>query len=432
MTACNILLTELTQGTYDARLAQLYALDGTDASLAVGRARVCEVTRGFLATFNHPEETPVTIFTAPGRTEIGGNHTDHQQGCVLCASVDLDMLACAAPNGTSVVNICSQGYPTLSIDITDLSVRAEDENTSPALVRGVVAGIASMGHEIHGFDAYMTSTVLGGSGLSSSAAYEVLVGNMVNHLFCGDALSAIELAKIGQYAENVHFGKPSGLMDQMGSSVGGAVAINFGDAENPIVTKVEFDFASVHHALCIVDTKSDHADLTGDYGDIPREMCAVAQFFSKTKLHEVDENEFLSNIAAVRKVTGDRAVLRAIHFYDDNRKAQDEAAALQAGDFETFLRLVNASGISSANHLQNIWVARNPQQQAVTLSLAMGAKLLDGAGAIRVHGGGFAGTIQAFVPYVKLDTFKAGMDALLGKGACHVLHIRPEGGCVVI
>ena len=385
---------------------------------------------GFNKTFGEREH--MAIFSAPGRTEIGGNHTDHQHGRVLCGSVDLDMLACAVLNGKNVVRILSEGYPALEISLDELAPRAEEINTSAALVRGVADKLTSLGYTLSGFDAYVTSTVLSGSGLSSSAAYEVLVGNIFNHFCCGGALDPILIAKIGQYAENVHFGKPCGLMDQMGSSVGGAVAIDFADPTAPVVTKVDYDFSKSGHALCIVDTVSCHADLTDDYADITREMGAVAAYFGKAVLRDVPEADFRALIPSLRIACGDRAVLRAIHFYDDDRKAEAEAQALARGDFDAFLALVNASGISSALHLQNTWSIADPKQQAIPLALAVGRELLEGTGAIRVHGGGFAGTIQAFVPNEKLSTFKAGMEAVLGTGTCHILHIRPQGGCVVI
>ena len=273
--------------------------------------------------------------------------------------------------------------------------------------------------------------MLSGSGLSSSAAYETLVGSIFNHFCCKDELDAVAIAKIGQYAENVYFGKPCGLMDQMGSSVGGAVFIDFNDPANPVVERVDYDFAKSGHALCIVDTCSSHGDLTDDYADITREMGAVAACFGKKVLRDVPQQHFRAAISALRKECGDRAVLRAMHFYDDDRRAVQEAEALKAGDFDRFLTLVNASGRSSELHLQNTWSISDPRQQAIPLVLAVAQELLDGAGAVRVHGGGFAGTIQAFVPEDRLSLFKTGMEALLGQGKCHILHIRPQGGCVV-
>ena len=432
MSSCNTLLQSLHSGAYDQTLAGLYALDGTQESLERARARAIRVTQGLMDTFSPEEAAQAALFTGPGRTEIGGNHTDHQHGHVLCGSVDLDMLACAVLTGTNVVRILSEGYPTLEISLDELDPRSEEVNTSAALVRGVAGKLAQMGYALSGFDASMTSTVLSGSGLSSSAAYEVLVGNIFNHFCCGGQLDPILIAKIGQYAENVYFGKPCGLMDQMGSSVGSAVAIDFADPSAPVVTRVDYDFSKSGHALCIVDTGSCHADLTDDYSDITREMGSVAAYFGKTVLRDVPESDFRQAIPALRAACGDRAVLRAIHFYDDDRKAVAEAEALARGDFDAFLALINASGISSALHLQNTWSIADPRQQAIPLALAVGRERLEGTGAIRVHGGGFAGTIQAFVPNEKLSAFKAGMEAVLGAETCHILHIRPQGGCVVI
>ncbi len=430
MSTCSQLIHTLKNGGYDPALAALYALDGSDRRLEEARARCVRTAEAFAARYGS-DAPGAALFSGPGRTEIGGNHTDHQHGRVLCGSVDLDMLACAAPNGLDVVRIQSEGYPALEISLSDLAPKQEEKNTSAALVRGVAAKIREMGYPLSGFDACATSTVLSGSGLSSSAAYETLVGNIFNHFCCGDQLDPVAIAKIGQYAENVYFGKPCGLMDQMGSSVGGAVFIDFNDPTAPVVEKVDFDFAKSGYALGIVDTGSSHGDLTDDYADITREMGAVAAHFGKTVLRDVPLEDFRAAIPALRQACGDRAVLRAMHFYDDDRTANLEAAALKNGDFGFFLILVNQSGLSSALHLQNTWSVHNPRQQAIPLALTAGEYILDGMGAIRVHGGGFAGTIQAWVPVDDLEEFKTGMEALLGAGKCHVLHIRPQGGCVV-
>ena len=431
MRTCKQLLSAVASGECDSALAPLYALDGSEASLKAARDRALHVVRSFQAAFSPAQDAPAALFSGPGRTEIGGNHTDHQHGRVLCGSVDLDMLACAAPNGTNRIRIRSEGYPTLEISLDQLQPRKEEENTSAALVRGVAAKVEELGYELAGFDAYITSTVLSGSGLSSSAAYEVLVGNILNYFCCGGALDPIQIAKNGQYAENIYFGKLSGLMDQMGSSVGGAVAIDFGDPADPVVEPIRYDFSQSGHALCIVDTCSSHGDLTEDYSDVTREMNAVASHFGRQHLRSVPEADFRAALPALRQAYGDRAVLRSLHFYDDDRRAAQEAQALRDGDFSRFLALVNASGLSSALHLQNTWSIADPKQQAIPVVLAIGSELLEGTGAIRVHGGGFAGTIQAWVPNERLAAFKAGMEALLGQGKCHVLHIRPVGGCVV-
>ncbi|NBI10303.1 galactokinase [Colidextribacter sp. OB.20] len=423
------MLEALRAGRHDPALSALYALDGTKDSLDRARDRACRVVQSLMDAFSPAGDA--ALFSGPGRTEIGGNHTDHQHGRVLCGSVDMDMLACAAPNGKNVIRVQSEGYPALEIGLEDLSVREEEKNTSAALVRGVAAKVRELGYPLSGFDAYATSTVLSGSGLSSSAAYETLIGNILNYFCCGGALDAVTIAKIGQYAENVYFGKPCGLMDQMGSSVGGAVFIDFNDPANPIVERVDYDFTRSGHALCIVDTASSHGDLTDDYADITKEMGAVAAHFGKQVLREVPQEEFHAAVPALRQECGDRAVLRAMHFYSDDRRAAQEAGALKKGNFEAFLNMVNASGLSSSLCLQNTWSIHDPKQQAIPLALTVGEYLLDGMGAIRVHGGGFAGTIQAWVPEEYLTVFKNGIEELFGPGKCHVLHIRPIGGCVV-
>ncbi len=430
MHTCTQLIQGLRAGAYDGPLAALYALDGAAASLEGARVRAIRTAQGLLDTFD-PGGAPAALFSGPGRTELGGNHTDHQRGHVLCGSVDLDMLCAAAPNGRNAIRICSEGYPGLEVELDDLAPRAEEQGTSAALVRGVAARVRELGYPLSGFDAWATSTVLSGSGLSSSAAYEVLLGNLLNRFCCGGALDPVAIAQIGRYAENVYFGKPCGLMDQMGSSIGGAVAIDFADPAAPAALRVDYDFSASGHALCIVDTCSSHGDLTGDYAAITREMGEVAAHFGRSVLREVPEAEFRAALPSLRVRCGDRAVLRALHFYEDDRRAVQEAEALREGAFGRFLSLVNASGLSSSLALQNTWSTADPRQQAVPLVLALGRELLEGGGAIRVHGGGFAGTVQAFVPVERLPAFRTGMEALLGPGTCHILHIRPQGGCVV-
>ena len=319
----------------------------------------------------------------------------------------------------------------LEMDLDNLLPSEEERGTSAALVRGVAAQMTQLGYKVGGFDACVTSEVLSGSGLSSSAAYEVLIGTIFNYFFCDSALDAVEIAKVGQYAENIYFGKPCGLMDQMASSVGGVVSIDFTDTAEPVIERIEFEFAKAGHVLCIVDTGSCHADLTEDYAEIPREMGAVAAFFGKEVLRQVPRAQLEQSICALRETCGDRAVLRAMHFYDDDERAQWEADALRRGDFTGFLALVNQSGLSSAMLLQNIYTCNEPKRQAISLALAVGRRLLKGTGAIRVHGGGFAGTIQAFVPTEKLEQFKTEMEDLFGKGSCYVLAIRPVGSCVI-
>jgi len=432
MLTCNKLLQALEQGSYDRQLTQLYAPDGDPSALEAAKARVRSAIRQFDALFSPGARFPVALFSSPGRTELGGNHTDHQHGQVLCASVNLDILACASPNGTNLIRVCSEGYPALHVMLDDLEAQPEEINTSAALVRGVAASIAALDLPVNGFDLYMTSQVLSGSGLSSSAAYEILIGTVINHFFCGGTLSPLALAKIGQFAENNYFGKPSGLMDQCGCAMGGAVFLDFADAAQPAVTKLNFDFSATGYTLCLIDTGSCHADLTESYAEITREMGAVALLFGKKVLREVPEEDFMQSIPALRDAVGDRAVLRALHFYAENRRALEEAQALESGDFPAFLELVRQSGRSSTMNLQNTWSISTPEQQAIPLTLALGEECLRGAGAIRVHGGGFAGTVQAFVPTEQLECFCGQMEAFLGAGACHILRVRHQGSRAVI
>ena len=367
-------------------------------------------------------------FSAPGRTEISGNHTDHQHGCVLAAAVNLETVAQVEMNGADLIRVQSEGYPPVEVDLNDLTVHEEEKNTTAALIRGVAAAFYQRGAELRGFDAKVHSTVLPGSGLSSSAAFEVLIGAICNELFFGKQLNAVEIAQIGQYAENVYFGKPCGLMDQTASSVGGMVFIDFADPAAPVVEKIDFDFTAAGHALCIIGSGADHADLTEEYAAIPGELKRVCQFFGKDVLREIPEADFLGALPQLRHQVPDRAILRAVHFYQENSRVQRQAQALRDGDFDAFLRLVSESGRSSWMYLQNITPTGATEHQDVAVALALCDTLLRGRGAFRVHGGGFAGTVQAFVPLEMLDSFKEGMERVLGEGKCHVLSIRSEGG----
>lgn len=367
-------------------------------------------------------------FSAPGRTEIGGNHTDHQHGCVLAAAVNLETLADVSLNESDTIWVQSEGYPAFGVDLTDLSVHEEEKNTTAALVRGVAAAFAQRGAKLQGFDMAVTSTVLPGSGLSSSAAFEVLVGTILNELFFDRKLSAIEIAQIGQYAENVYFAKPCGLMDQMASSVGGMVYIDFADPENPIVEKIDFDFQKEGYDLCIIDSGADHADLTDEYAAITRELKELCAFFGKDYLRQIPEAEFMAALPTLQSKVSDRAILRAMHVYRENERVAAQCDALKTNDINSFLRLVTESGHSSWMYMQNISPAGAVQKQPVAFALALCDSLLHGKGAYRVHGGGFAGTVQAFVPHHMLDGFKEAVEAGLGKGSCHVLNVRPYGG----
>ena len=394
-------------------------------SLILSRDQKQVLDAGFFAAF---EKTPERYFSAPGRTEIGGNHTDHQRGRVLAAAVNLDTRAAVRVNGTDTVRILSKGYPLCTVSLNTLVPQENEINTTPALVRGVCARFAELGCKVEGFDAYCESTVLPGSGLSSSAAFEVLIGTIVNHLFFGGRVSQPEIARIGQYAENVFFGKPCGLMDQTASAVGNLVTIDFFDKDHPVIKPVDFDFSACGHALCIIDSQASHADLTDEYAAIPGELKQICAYFGKEVLTQISEADFFAAIPALRKICPDRAVLRAIHFYQENARVPQQVEALRRGDFAAFLELVKQSGYSSYMYLQNVIPAGYVEHQDVAVSLALCEHYLRGKGAYRVHGGGFAGTVQAFVPFELLDSFRAGIDAVLGQGACHVLSIRPQGG----
>ena len=380
---------------------------------------------GFAAAFGGAAER---YFSAPGRTEVSGNHTDHQRGRVLAGAVNLDTVAAVRANGTNVIRVQSKGYPLCQVRLDALEPVADEINSTPALIRGVAARFAQLGCKVEGFDAYCESTVLPGSGLSSSAAFEVLIGTIINHLFFGGRVSQPEIAQIGQYAENVFFGKPCGLMDQTASAVGGLVTIDFADKERPDIRPVHFDFSTTGHALCIIDSRADHADVTDEYAAIPGELKALCAFFGKEVITEIPEEEFYAAIPALREKYPDRAIMRAIHEYNENRRVPQQVACLEKGDFDGFLRLAKESGYSSWMYLQNVVPAGYVKQQAMAVALGLCEHYLQGRGAYRVHGGGFAGTVQAFVPFDLLESFRAGIDAALGEGACHVLSIRPQGG----
>lgn len=367
-------------------------------------------------------------FSAPGRTEIGGNHTDHQNGCVLAAAVDLETVATVWVDDSSLIQIDSEGYPVITVDLNELDVREDEKNTTASLIRGIVSAFVQRGAKLSGFRAKVKSTVLPGSGLSSSAAFEVLIGTILNEVFFDKKLTAVEIAQIGQYAENVYFGKPCGLMDQTASSVGGMVFIDFNDPTNPVVEKSNFNLHDAGYALCIIDTGADHADLTDEYAAIPAEMKQVCNFFGKDVLRQIPEEDFFAALPELRRRVPDRAILRAMHIYEENQRVLDQVKALKENDVDSFLGLVKESGRSSWMYLQNITPTGSIRHQEVAVSLALCKKLLSGKGAYRVHGGGFAGTVQAFVPLDMLNTFKDKIEAVLGKNACHVLNIREEGG----
>ena len=418
---------ELSDGVHAARLASLYCC--APAETASEAARYAAVLDGLEKTFGSHSEAG--LYSAPGRTEIGGNHTDHQHGRVLAGSVNIDMIAAAAPNDKNQLRVQSEGYDLCVIDLNDLEVRKEEENTTAALLRGECAAFTQRGAKLAGLDVYISSNVPKGSGVSSSAAFEVLIGVILNDCFMTEKVSPIAIAQIGQWAENVYFGKPCGLMDQMASSVGNIITIDFADPAKPIVEPVPVDFSQAGLALCILDSGADHADLTDEYAAIPNECRAVAAVCGGEVLRDVPFETFLAKLPECRKQCGDRAVLRAFHIYADNERVAKQVAALRADDFDTFLQLVTESGLSSWEYLQNVIPAGYKEHQEVAVTIAAAKHFLRGKGAVRVHGGGFAGTVQAFVPVEELAQFKEQMEAILGAGRCHVLSIRPEGGAVL-
>ena len=411
---------KILSGAYDNTFSKLYK------DIPVARDRYIKTVDGFYETFKN--EGDIKLFSGPGRTEVGGNHTDHQHGCVLAGSVDLDAIGAAAENGSNIVRIKSEGFPMDEVDLGNLEPSAEEYGKSSALIRGMLRYMRDAGYNISGFDAYTTSNVLKGSGLSSSAAFEVLVGNIIRGMFSGGSVTDVDIAIIAQKSENIYFGKPCGLMDQMASSVGGFTAIDFYNPEKPIIEKIDFDLARHGVCLCIVDTGGNHADLTPEYAAIPAECKKVAEFFGKSYLREVNEEEFFANIAKLRPVCGDRAILRAIHFFSDNKTAQLEKIALANDNFDEFLRLVKFSGNSSFKYLQNVYASSAPAEQGLSLALALAERVLGSNGACRVHGGGFAGTIQAFVPFELKGKFKSVMQSVFGDASFYELGIRPIGG----
>ena len=423
----NELKYKLENGELNDRLQYLYV---DPQMVALQGQRYIEAINQFEALYGENRE--IEIYSAPGRTEVGGNHTDHQHGRVLAASVNLDTIAIVSKNDENIVSVTSQGFDIKPVDIRELTMQANEAGTSEGLIRGVCARVAELNFQIGGFDAYVTSNVLEGAGLSSSAAFEVLLGTILSGLYNQEQIDAVEIAKIGQYAENHYFLKPCGLMDQTASSVGGFVTIDFENTKEPIVEKIDFDFDAYHHSLCIVDTKGSHADLTNDYADIPAEMKQVAAYFGKEYLRAVSFEAFLKDLAAVRSTCSDRCALRAYHFFEEDLRVVEEVKALRAYDFEAFKQLVIASGNSSYKFLQNVYSLQNISEQNISIALAISEHVLQGEGASRVHGGGFAGTIQAFVPESKRAAYKQQMEAVFGEGSCYILKIRPCGGVCVI
>lgn len=417
----------INNGKFDARLVALYDANTVEDQ----RERYLSALDSFTGLFGVDRE--VNIYSVSGRSELAGNHTDHNRGKVIAASINLDIIAVVAKNGTDAINLKSEGYNMLSICYNEFSNPSEKHfGTSASLIAGMCAGFKQNGYAIGGFDAYCTSSVLRGSGLSSSAAFEDMIGNILNHEFNGGEVSNVEIAKLAQYAENVFFGKPCGLMDQVACAHGGMVAIDFEDTKNPVIESIDFDLTKAGYNLCIVDTGGNHADLTDDYASVPVEMKMVASYFEKSVLRECKLSDVLENARDIRAKCGDRALMRAIHFFRENGRVDNMKNSLECGDLEAYFTGVLESGRSSFNYLQNVYTTKNVKEQGLSLALCLTEGFMKGRkGAFRVHGGGFAGTIQAYVKENDVAQYRALMDSVFGEGACLVLRVRPDGAIKV-
>ncbi len=420
------LIKKIESGSLDAVFTKLYG-----AQTDMQKARYIRTIKNFEE--NYGVDRDVSLFSVPGRSEISGNHTDHNHGCVIAAAINLDIIAVAAKNDNDLVRLRSEGYSEDKMTVAEC--KKPDSGyfyKSRALIAGMVQGFVNYGHKSGGFDAFTTNNVHKGSGLSSSAAFEAMVGNIINHFYNDGNVDNAEVARIAQFSENVYFGKPCGLMDQTACAVGGFVAIDFADPKAPIITPLDFDMSAAGYSLCITNTKGNHSDLNDEYAAIPSEMKAVAAFFGKSVLREVAKEDIVKNIADIRKQTGDRAVLRALHFANENERVLMQTEALKSGDLDTFFDGVKASGNSSFKYLQNIFATKDVKEQGLSLALCISDAILgDKKGAYRVHGGGFAGTIQAFVAHEDVEEYKEAMDRIFGEGSCVVMSIRPEGAIKV-
>ncbi len=419
----NELVKAINEGAFDEEFLKLYGV------AELPRKRFSDAVNEFVKLYGDSDD--LRLFSAPGRTEIGGNHTDHQHGCVLAASVDLDVIAVAAKCDGHIVRIKSAGYPEDEIDIDSLSAKDNERGRAASLIRGVLYAFKNDAHEIGAFNAYTTSNVLKGSGLSSSAAFEVLVSNIINGLFNHGKVGAIRIAKYSQYAEREFFGKPCGLLDQMASSVGGFTYADFHDPQNPVVEQVSLDIRDFGYTLCVVDTGGNHANLTADYAAITEECRLISRALGTDFLRDADEDRFYAKMGELRKQYGERAVLRAFHFFNEQKRVEYQRKALKERDFEHFLYYVNESGESSYKYLQNLYSNSAVNEQGLCLAIAVTKKFLAGRGACRVHGGGFAGTIQCYIPNDVFDGYKKMIESVFGTGACVPLLVRPVGGCEI-
>ena len=423
-----LLIEKIKSGALDPRLSALYGKD----NLAFAKARYIKAIEEFVTLYGTDRD--MSVFSVSGRSELSGNHTDHNRGCVIAASISLDIIAVASATPDGIIKVKSEGFSEDVVDISKYASPIESKfGKSESIIAGMCAGFAANRYKTGGFVAYTTSNVPGGSGLSSSAAFENMIGTIENHLYNGGRIDSVEIAKISQWAENNFFGKPCGLMDQVACAVGGIVEIDFADAKNPVITPINFDMNASGYSLCIVNTGGNHANLTEDYSSVPSEMKAVAEHFGKTALREVDEDDVIAAIPDLREKCGDRAIMRSLHFFEENKRVAKQKAALEVGDLDTFFDNVKASGRSSFCYLQNVYTTKNVSEQGLSLALCLTEKTLGNKKAAwRVHGGGFAGTIQAFVPVDAVPEYKAAIDAFFGEGACTVLGIRQVGAVKII
>ena len=422
------LIEKINTGALNEKFTMLYGKENVDGA----KERYVKAIGEFVSLYGADRD--VNLFSVAGRSELSGNHTDHNRGCVVAASISLDIIAVASATDDGIVRVKSEGFDEDVVDINEYVAPVEAKfGTSESIIAGMCAGLSANGHKTGGFVAYTTSSVLKGSGLSSSAAFEDMIGTIESHLYNDGTVDNVEISKLSQWAENRFFGKPCGLMDQVACAVGGIVAIDFADTKNPVITPIDFDMTAAGYNLCIVNTGGNHADLTDDYASVPAEMKAIAAHFGKEVLRETDEEEVVAAIPALREKCGDRAIMRALHFFAENRRVAKQKAALESGDLDAFFENVKASGRSSFCYLQNVYTNKNVNEQGLSLALCLAERILgEKRAAWRVHGGGFAGTIQAFVPTETVPEYKAAMDMCFGEGACIVLGIRPIGATKII
>ena len=419
LTTLTNIKNKISDGSYDSLFKSLY--DNVDSQ----KKRYLEAVSEFEKIF---EGTDCFILSVPGRTEVAGNHTDHQRGAVLAASVSLDAIAIVSKRNDKKVHLRSKGYDKIfEIDLSDLSIHENEKETTESLIRGMAAGFVQKGYDIGGFDAYVQSDVLSGSGLSSSACFEVLIGTIFSYIYNNNSVEAYKIAMLGQYAENEYFGKPCGLMDQMACAIGGLIKIDFKDKETPDFGKIPFEPEKEGYRLCIVDTGGSHADLTDDYASVPADMKAVAKLLGYEVLRQGSEEELYANAVKIRNTLGDRALLRAFHFYKEMERVNNQREFLENNDFEGFLSIVNKAGESAVIYNQNAYTCKKPDEQGIVVGLMLCNAILQNKGAYRLQGGGFAGTIQAYVPSEILDEFTQKVEAVFGKGSVYALKVRQCG-----